>query len=69
MCYQLYFNNINILINYLLKIFPQEIKKIHFHFLLIFMTLHRVDLQVFLCHDEFNKLTLNDLRKQKEVIS
>jgi len=29
------------------------------------MTLHRVDLQVFLCHDEPNKLTLNDLRKQK----
>ena len=33
------------------------------------MTLHKVDLQVFLCHDESNKLILNDLRKQKEVIS
>ena len=33
------------------------------------MTLHRVDLILLVCHDESNKLSLNDLRKQKEVIS
>ncbi len=33
------------------------------------MTLHRVDLTLLVCHDESNKLSLNDLRKQNEVIS
>jgi hypothetical protein len=28
-----------------------------------------VDLIIFVCHHESNKLILNDLRKQKEVIS
>ena len=69
MRYQLYFNYINILINYLLNFYFPRNKKNTLQFYLIFMTLHRVDLQVFLCHDEPNKLTLNDLRKQKEFIS
>jgi len=33
------------------------------------MTLHGVDLILLVCHDESNKLSLNDLRKQNEVIS
>ncbi len=33
------------------------------------MTLHRVDLRILVCHYKSNKLNLNDLRKQKEVIS
>ena len=33
------------------------------------MTLHRLDLILLVCHDESNKLSLNDLRKQKEGIS
>jgi len=66
---QLYFNYINTLINNLLNFYFPRTQKKYFHFKLIFMTLHKVDLQVFLCHDESNKLTLNDLRRQKEVIS
>ena len=68
-CYQLYFNYINILINYLLNFYFPRNQKIHFQFYLIFMTLHRVDLILLVCHDESNKLSLNDLRKQNEVIS